>query len=259
MNTPWPRSPPTPDHTSATANNSTNPVDTTSALTTSPITPTPPSKPAYHQIEEKGTSLTSKRNDIPATTTATPRAPSKQTKWRYNSTIVAAIIAGIAGIAAAITSATITAFSHSSGNQPPQQAVQPDTPTFSNSINPGTIKITQVYDQVPRCATFGGEGNVPVNKNLWLAIFPNNTQKYFFRPATVNAAQHSWIATNVTIGSKDSPIDSRFTIYAVLADNETDQQLRQGHFAGGITTLPPNLHKVDQIEIRRGSDSAECK
>jgi hypothetical protein len=146
-----------------------------------------------------------------------------------------------------------------SGDQPPQQTLQSGAPAFSSSMDPGSIKITQVYDQVPRCTTFSGEGNVPANKNLWLAIFSDNAQKYFFRPVTVNGAQHSWIATNVTIGSKDSPTGSRYTIYAVLVDNDIDQQLRQGRFAGGIAALPPNFHKVYQIEVRRGGDSAECK
>jgi hypothetical protein len=127
------------------------------------------------------------------------------------------------------------------------------------SMEPESIKFDKVYDPVPRCAIFGGEGDVPANKTLWLAIFPNGPRKYFFRSVVVNAIQHNWLATNVTIGSQDTSPGSHFTIYAVLVDSATNQALQQGRFAGGITTLPDNFHIVNQIDVQRGDNSAPCK
>jgi hypothetical protein len=100
---------------------------------------------------------------------------------------------------------------------------------------------------------------VPTNKNLWLAILTSGSKEYFFRPAVPNVDQHHWTSKNVTIGSQNTAPGTLFTIYAVLVDNVADQQLRQGHFAGGITALPTNFEKVDQVEVERGHDSTECR
>jgi hypothetical protein len=125
-------------------------------------------------------------------------------------------------------------------------------------MTPVPIKIDQINGQAPRCVTLGGEGDVPVGRNLWLAVF-SDTRKFFFRRAILNVVQHRWISKKVTIGSKEDPPGTLFAVYAVLVDDATDQQLAQDHFAGGIATLPANFQKVDQIEVERGTDSAECK
>ncbi|MBV9161832.1 MAG: hypothetical protein JO281_09840, partial [Pseudonocardiales bacterium] len=77
--------------------------------------------------------------------------------------------------------------------------------------------------------------------------------------ADANVVHHNWISKKVTIGSQDDPPGTLFTIYAVLVDSETNQQLRQDRFAGGIAALPTNFQKEDQIEVARGNDSTECK
>jgi hypothetical protein len=127
------------------------------------------------------------------------------------------------------------------------------------ALAPVPIKIDRVNAPVPRCATFGGEGDVPPDQTLWLAVLTPDTRKYFFRPVMVNAVQHKWISRKVTIGSQDDPPGTPFMIYAVLVDNVTNQLLQQGRFAGGIAALPDTFVKVHQIEVERGSDSAECK
>jgi hypothetical protein len=137
--------------------------------------------------------------------------------------------------------------------------VRPPRPISANPINTVPIKIDRVSTPVPRCATFGGQGDVPTDKYLWLAILTSGSEQYFFRPAAVNPGEHNWVVKKVTIGSKDTSLDTLFTIYAVLVDNVTNQQLRQGRFAGGIPTLPSNFQKVDQIEVKRGTENSECK
>jgi hypothetical protein len=128
-----------------------------------------------------------------------------------------------------------------------------------NSTEPVPIKIDRINGQVPRCATFGGQGDLSTDKNLWLAVLTSGSKEYFFRPVVVNVDQHHWISQKVTIGSQKTATGTLFTIYAVLVDNATDQLLRQGHFAGGINALPAGFKKEDEIEVERGPDSVECK
>jgi hypothetical protein len=50
-------------------------------------------------------------------------------------------------------------------------AVQGAQPSFHpNSADPAPVKIDRINIPIPRCASLAGQGDVPANKNLWLAI-----------------------------------------------------------------------------------------
>jgi hypothetical protein len=196
--------------------------------------------------------------------------PKSAMSWEAKAAIIGAVItAGATVIAAAInhsmssTSATPPTTAIPTSQPAPTPSVP--SPASNTSSNPSLaapnqipIKVDRVNGQVAMCTTVSGEGDVPLDKNLWLAVL-SNTGKYFFRPVIPNVVQHRWISKKVSIGSKGDPPGTLFAIYAVLVDDATNQQLAQERFAGGIATLPPSFEKVDQIEVERGPDSTECK
>lgn len=127
-----------------------------------------------------------------------------------------------------------------------------------------SIEIDRVNGDVPKCATFGGHGDVPADKHLWLATREADGDKYFFRPVAANFTDRTWIASKVDIGAIETPAGTPFTVYAVLVDDPTDQELRaeqhsgHGRYAGGVP-LPPGFDPVYQIDVKRGTDSTPCK
>lgn len=128
-----------------------------------------------------------------------------------------------------------------------------------NSTNPVSIKIDRVSTPIPRCATFAGQGDAPTNKSLWLAVLTPESKEYYLARVDVDAHQHRWISKNVIIGSPNTVPGTSFKINAVLVDAETGQLLRQSHITGGLKALPANFKIVDQIEVERGPDNADCK
>lgn len=120
--------------------------------------------------------------------------------------------------------------------------------------SPAPIKIDQGHPQVPRCATFGGQGVVPVNKTLWLAVLGPGLKYYFFGP--VNIDRHGWILRDVNVGRQDTPPGTKFMISAVLVDNATNELLQRNR---PLRVLPDNSYKVDQIEVKRSGENTACK
>jgi hypothetical protein len=128
--------------------------------------------------------------------------------------------------------------------------------TTSPSV-PLNVKFDPVT-QVPMCANFTGTGDVPLGRTLWLAVL-TDTGKYYFKPVAVDMTGHKWTATKNTIGSQDDPAGTPFTIYAVLVDNGTDRLIKQGHFDGGVASLPDTVLVASQLKVLRSSDHTECK
>lgn len=84
------------------------------------------------------------------------------------------------------------------------------------------------------------------------------SRKYYPKPVTVNSAEHKWIAKNVIIGAQDDPVNTTFTIYAVLVDNLTSSRLQQSYSTNtGLTDLPGT--EAHQIQVSRSGDLAACK
>lgn len=193
-----------------------------------------------------------------------PGRPKSAMSWEAKAAIIGAVITA----GATVISAAINHSMSSASATPPTTAIMTPSVSSPDSNTPSSpslaapnqipIKIDQVNGQVAMCATFGGEGDVPSGKNLWLAVM-SNTGKYFFKSVIPNVVQHRWISKKVSIGSKGDPAGTLFAIYAVLVDDATNQQLAQERFAGGVATLPLGFEKVDQIEVERGPDSTECK
>ena len=174
-------------------------------------------------------------------------ARARRTSWNIQK--VAAVLAVLLALAGLIVTVTVPEL---------RCALHLEQCSVDARAKPMPIEIDRVNGQVPRCATLGGRGDVPVDKHLWLAILTTGSEQYFFRPVAVNFVQHNWIARNVTIGAPNTAPRTFFTVYAVLVDNATDQRLKNGDFAGG-RPLPPKFEKIDQIEVERSSDNADCK
>ncbi|MGH3773417.1 MAG: hypothetical protein ACRDRW_18840 [Pseudonocardiaceae bacterium] len=135
-----------------------------------------------------------------------------------------------------------------------------DTPSLTTSgptLLP--VKINPVTTPVPCRVTLTGTGDVPPGRTLWLVTQRSNTlPKYYFKRVIVDAAEHKWIAANITIGSKDTLPGSPYTIYAALVDNTTNQLITQGKFTGGVSDIPNTVLRVDQLQISRSSDGNGC-
>lgn len=157
------------------------------------------------------------------------------------------------------TAVTVGGFSQYAGSDGAPEAKHVPSSSPPNSINPEPIKIDRVHTQVPRCATFGGQGVVPASMTLWLAASGPDSKEYLLGSASVNVDRHDWILRKVNIGGPRTPPGTRVTISAALVDNATSELLQEGHFAGGIPNLPPNFHKVDYMEVELSGDGIACK
>jgi hypothetical protein len=149
-------------------------------------------------------------------------------------------------------------FSQYSGSDGAPEARRAPSLSPPHSINHAPIKIDRVYAEVPRCATFGGQGVAPANKTLWLAVLGPNSKYYFSGPVNVNVDRSSWILRKLNIGRQGTPPGTHFTIYAVLVDNATNGLLQENRSVG-FPTLPDKSHEVDHVEVVRSSDSTVCR
>ena len=132
-----------------------------------------------------------------------------------------------------------------------------------NALNPTTqnptffsIKIDPVNIPVPCRFNFTGTGDVPSDRVLWLVVQRIGTPKYYTKPAAVNVADHKWVVADVTVGTKDTPAGSLYMIYAVLADDETNQLLKQRQPKVPLEKIPGR--QVDQIQVSRSGDGNDC-
>jgi hypothetical protein len=180
------------------------------------------------------------------------------------------VIASIVTLATGIT-ALVALFHHSLSSDPTNGARQdssgrslsPDpAPSATSPVAPSpSVPLNIKFDpvtQVPMCANFTGNGDVPLGRTLWLAVL-TDTGKYYFKQVAVDMTDHKWTATKNTIGSPDDPAGTPFTIYAVLVDNGTDRLIKQGQFDGGVASLPDTVVVANQIKVVRSADRTECK
>lgn len=172
----------------------------------------------------------------------------------------AAIISGVAVIAAAIIGVT-GPWTHSSGGTagagqgPTTQAPTTGAPTTQDAQ---PIRFDPVTKPVPRCASFTGEGDVPQDRQLWVVVKTKEggRTKYYFDEAT--AAGGRWSAPKVSIGSAADPTGELFNVEAVIFTNAASQDISSGRYQNGTFDLPADASVKDQMGVQLGDDHAAC-
>jgi hypothetical protein len=143
------------------------------------------------------------------------------------------------------TGGSATATSTPGGDEP----TSPPARSAPIAINPTS--------EPPLCAAFTGSGDIPKGRTLWLAVLSDEPRYYFF-PTVVEPSLRQWTAENVTLGVPEENPGEPFTVFALLADANGDQNVEKLNWKGA-NSIPSGLEEQDRIHVKRGKDERQCQ
>lgn len=124
-------------------------------------------------------------------------------------------------------------------------APPPGTGTSPESVPLGFTSPSQGERLPPRGNTVTLSGSVPSGKHLWIFVYSSG--EYFVQGAPQPTGTGNWLLDGVSLGSTTDPLDAKlsYAIYAVLADQQADQEIAQllatTHGNTGVTDVPGGL------------------
>lgn len=174
--------------------------------------------------------------------------PTPQNDQTSSAAVTAAVIGGVFVVVAAVVGAFV-------GWVLPRLFDEPSNPTDQLAV---PIRIDPVSEPVPRCATFAGDGDVPDGRQLWIVIETKEfgQTKYYFNET--KAAAGRWAATNVVVGSDETPPEALFPVLAVTFSDATSADISTGRYQNGVTELFPDAIIHNETTVERGTDKTPC-
>ena len=124
--------------------------------------------------------------------------------------------------------------------------------------NESVVKITFPSDSslvnIKETVT-GTAQNIPEGQKLWILVYSVTANKFYPQSGNVNIINGEWLLT-VGLGTKEN-IGETFKIIAVLADQESNEELMNYIYTGpstgwpGMSSIPVGAKIVDEVTVTR--------